>query len=88
VKALSRVIFHVQPRDADTFSLSAGLNFKSSLNRQRQFVHGNLVALRQIGVKVILAGEARPVLYLAADRERGPQREFQSSFVQYRQRAR
>ena len=38
---------------------------KPPFGRQRQFVHGNLIALWQVGIKIIFAREARTFLHLA-----------------------
>ena len=54
---------------------------------QRQLVHGNLVALGQVGVEIIFAREAGALLHVAVERERGPQGEFERFLVQHRESA-
>ena len=65
VQTFSGVVFHVQTRDADALRDAIDCNFDAAFNRERQFVHGNLIALGKIGVKVIFSGEARMFLNLA-----------------------
>ena len=88
VQALARVVFHVQPRDADALFLALDFDLDPARQRQRQLVHRNLVALRQIGIKVVLARKARARLNRAVDRQRRAQRQLQRPLVQHRQRPR
>ena len=68
--------------------------FSSSLDLERAFAHermvelADLVALRQIGVEVVLAVEPRPLVDLRLDRHAGAHRLADAFAVGHRQHAR
>ncbi len=49
---------------------------------ERQFVHGNLVALGQIGIEVIFARKPRSFLDLQIERQRSAQGQLQGAFIE------
>ena len=57
VHELAGVFFHVDPADADALSATVGLHIDVAVLGEGQFVLGNLVALGQVGVEIVLAGE-------------------------------
>ena len=56
---LAGVLLQVNPGDADALEAAVDLNVQVAVLRQGQLVLGDLVALGQIGVKIVLAGEDR-----------------------------
>src|SRR6185437_12227185 len=72
VDAFAGVFFHVQARDADALcSAACRGHFDPSVLGQRLVVLGNLIALGQVGVEVILAGEDGARADFAIQSERG-----------------
>jgi hypothetical protein len=57
VDVLSCVFLHVHARDADAARFAADLHVECPLRRERLLVLADLIALRKIGVKVVLARE-------------------------------
>src|SRR5208282_5670679 len=53
VHALGRVVFQVQPGDADALGALGVLDFQPAGGGQRQLVHRDLIAFRKVGVEVI-----------------------------------
>ena len=91
--ALARILFHVQPRNADALGhCVAGViergNIDPSVLRQRLVELRNLVALGQVGIKVVLAREDRMLANFTVDRRRGQHSVLHCALVQHRQRAR
>ena len=83
-----RVLFHVQARDSDFLRRAFHLDLQPPLGRERQLVHGNLIALRQIGIEIIFAGESRKFVYPRPQCQRRAHRQFHRLAIQHRQRAR
>ena len=86
--ALAGVVFHVDARDADALVRAGHVDIDPAVLGQRLIVLRNLVALGQIRIEVILAGEDRAGVHRAVQRQRGLDGEFHSMAVQHRQRAR
>ena len=80
VDRLPRVLFHVDAADAHVADAAA--------RRERAIELRDLVALRQVGVEVVLAREDRLLVYVALRRQRRARRELDGAAVQHRQRAR
>jgi hypothetical protein len=53
------VFLHVDAPDADTLPRAADLDLDLAVLGDGQFVLGDLVSLRQVGVEIVLAREAR-----------------------------
>ena len=88
VHVFGGVFFQMQPGDADSFGARRRARFRASRRGQRQFVHGNLIALGQIGIEIVFARKARMLLDLQIERQRSAQRQLQGAAVEHRQRAR
>ncbi len=88
MQALARVLFHVQPGDADSFCLAIRSgHVDPSVLGDRLVVLRDLVALGQVGIKIILPGKNRPLAHLAVDGQRGQRGELDGLRVEHRQRA-
>jgi len=68
--------------------LLIGLDMQRAFADKRMIELGNLVSLRQIGVEIILAVEARPFVDLRIDRHAGAHRLADALAVRHRQHAR
>ena len=66
---LSGVFFEVQVVEADALRLAVGYDVEVAALRYRVLVLRYLVGLRQVGVEIMFAVEARAVLYLAVEAE-------------------
>jgi hypothetical protein len=88
VERLAGVLFHVDPGDPDAARAAAGLELHGAAGRQRPIVLGDLIALGQVRIEVVLAREHRRRLHRAAERMRRPHRELDGALVQDRQRSR
>jgi hypothetical protein len=77
VQQLPRILFHVNPVDADTID--------GTVRRQRLVELRDLIALGQIGIEVILTGEYRARVHGAAGRQRDPHRQFHRFLIEHRQ---
>jgi lysophospholipase L1-like esterase len=86
VQQLAGVLFEMQTVDADAPRRVGGERKPAAL-RQRLFVLTDLVALRQIGIEVVLAREDRPRPHGAVKRQRQARGEFDGARVGHRQRA-
>ena len=86
--ALARIVFHMDASDSDALGRSVHRNVDPAVLGQRLLVLGDLVALGQIGIKVILAGKAGNRADATVERQRGLNRQFDGSRVQHRQGAR
>ena len=74
MQALARVFFQVHAGDTDFFRRAIDLDFNQPMLRQRLVKLGNLIALGQIGIEIVLAGEDRSFVDAAVQRhsrERG-----------------
>ena len=87
VDILCGVFLEMQPRDADFFRRPIMLEFQPPVRGQRQFVHGNLITLGQVGIKIILSRKARILLDAQIERQRGAQGQLQSALIEHRQGA-
>ena len=65
VQIFGGVFFEVQAGDADSLARAVVIDFEPAGQGQRQLVHGNLVALGQIGIEIVFAGEAGVFLHAA-----------------------
>ena len=83
VEAFAGVVFHVQTCDADALLCAPDLDFESARGGKGKLVHRDLVALGQVGVKVILARKSRARLNLASDGERRAQSQLQRALIQH-----
>src|SRR5205085_9633754 len=61
-------------------------DLKVAVSRERLIVLRDLIALRQIGIEIILAGEDRLVVDVQSKRERGARSEFDHATLQHGQR--
>src|SRR6185295_4846096 len=77
---LAGILLHVNAEDAHASDAAAG--------GQRAIELRNLVALRQVGVEVVLARENRALVHGAAGGDGGADGQLDGAFVQNGQRAR
>ena len=87
VQALTRVLFEMQAGDADVLSSGCGRNLDLAKLCQGLVVLRNLIALGQIGIKIILARENGCLVNSAAQRHRRQHREIYRLAIQYWQRS-
>ena len=83
VKILGGVFFQVKTRDADPFLGPANFDFEPATGSERQFVLRDLIALGQVRVEVILAGEAGMLVDRAVQRERSAHGHLHGAFVEH-----
>jgi hypothetical protein len=88
VQRLAGVLFHVHAGDPDRDRAAGRREADGAARRERAVVLGNLVALGQIGIEVVLSREDRPGMDLAAQREGRTRGEFHGAAIQHRQRPR
>jgi hypothetical protein len=88
VHAFARVLFHVQPRDADALDAGRRGDVDEAVLGERLVELRDLIALGEIGIEVIFAGEDRAFADLAMEGERGQRGEFDCAPIQDGQRAR
>src|SRR5262249_10614749 len=88
VNAFAGVVFHVHASDADAPLCSVDGDIDVATFGHWLIVLRNLVALGQVGVKVVLAGEPGKGAHLAVQRKRAANGQFDGHTVQDRQRAR
>ena len=81
------VFFEMKARDADALFLAVVIDLDPAVGGEREFVLRDLVALGQIGIEIIFAGEARMFVNGAVQGERGAHGHFHGALVQNRQRA-
>ena len=89
VDRLAGVLLHVDARDADAPrpASAAGLDLEPAARREGLLVLRDLVALREVGVEVVLAREDRARVHLAVGGEGHAQRQLDGAAVEHRQRA-
>ena len=93
VHQLARVLLDVDALDADGLGRAFGVlvvehDLDRALAHQRVVELADLVALRQIGVEVVLAVEPAPLVDLRVDRHAGAHRLTDALAVRHRQHAR
>ncbi len=89
VHGLARILLHMQAGDADPLGhLAVGLNIHIAARNDRVLVLADLIALGQVGVKIVLPVKARIVVHLPVDAEPGLHRLLDATLVQHRQHAR
>ena len=81
------VFFKMEARDADALLCAFMIDLDPAICGEGQLVLRDLVALGQIGIEIVFAGEARMLVDGAIQGERGAHGQFDSAFVQNRQRA-
>ena len=77
----------MEARDADAFRLAAVFNLKPAPRSEGQFVLGDLVALGQVGIKVVFPGEAGMLVDSAVQGQGRTYAHFDDASVEDRQRA-
>ena len=88
VEALAGILFHVQACDADAFCAAiAGGHVDPAVLGQGLVKLRNLIALGQVGIEVVLAGEDGTLAHLAVDGQRGQRGKLDGLFVEHRQSA-
>jgi hypothetical protein len=88
VDVLARVLLHVDAGQPDAPGLAVDDDLDLAARADRLLVHADLVALRQVRVEVVLAGEARTRRDAASGGQPGADRELDDAAVQHRQHAR
>ena len=88
VETLAGVLFHVQAGDADALCSSVGRgNLDESMLGDGLVELRDLVALGQVGIEVIFAGEDGALTHLAVDGQRGQRGKLDGLLVEHRQGA-
>ena len=88
VRVLARVLFQVGAVDADAFDAAVGqLDLDPAVAAEGQLVLGDLIALGQVRVVVVLAREDRGLRDFAVERQPRADRCFDRGAVAHRQRA-
>ena len=75
----------MQTRNANALACALNVDLDPTTGRERQLVHGDLIAFGQIGIKVVLARETRARLYVQVQGQRGAQRELHRTPVKDRE---
>jgi hypothetical protein len=88
MQALARVFFHVQAGDTDALRPARALDLDVTKLGDRLVILRNLVALGQVGIKVVLAREDRGLVDAAVQGHGCKHREFHGLPVEHWQRAR
>ena len=87
VQRLTRVLFHVDARQADVLGLTLDSDVEAATQCERQLVLRDLIALRQVRIEVVLAREHRSRLDIAAARECGLDRVVDGLTIEHGKRA-
>src|SRR5262249_33108365 len=89
VDQFARVFFHVNPRDADVVvgRPVVAVRCDPSARSEWPLVLGDLIALRQVRVEVVLARENRRLVNLASESERFAARANDGPPIEHRQRS-
>ena len=87
VERLAGVLLEVRAGQLDDLLDVADLDAHRAPDDDRQLVLADLVALREVGIEVVLAGEDRARADLRADGEAEADRAFDGAAVQHRQHA-
>jgi hypothetical protein len=88
VHQLAGILLDMNPLDTDDFLTLIGFDGQRSLAHDRMIKLRNLIALRQIGIEIILAIEAAPVMDFGIDGQPGTYRLLHAFAVQHRQHSR
>jgi hypothetical protein len=65
VKVFCGVVFEMETGDADALPSSSEFDFEPASGSERQFILRDLVALREVWIEIILAGESRMIVHSA-----------------------
>ena len=87
MQILGGVFFEMQARDADALLRAIVIDLDPAIRCEGKFVLGDLIALGQIGIEIIFAGEARMFVDGTVQGKRGAHGQFDGAFVQNWQRA-
>jgi len=87
VQVLAGVFFHVRACDADAPGFAVDFDVEVALGRERLLELADLVALGQVRIKVVLAGEDAAFVNRAAERQRRSYGQLYRFTVDDRQRA-
>src|SRR5262249_44825813 len=87
MERLAGVLLHVHAQDAAAARLPVHLEVELAMLAQRLVVLRDLVALRQVGIEIVLAIEFRLLANATAEPESGLDGEIERVLVQYRQYA-
>ena len=71
VQRLAGVLFEVDADDPDPARVAARLELEHAVGGERPIVLGDLVALRQVGIEIVLPREDRGRMHRAAERQSG-----------------
>ena len=88
MQALARVLFHVQARDADALFFAANLDIYMAVLGERLVILRDLVALRQVGIKIVFPRKDGNFIDTALQSHCRQGREFHRLPVQHRQSSR
>jgi hypothetical protein len=88
VQRLARILFEVHADDADASRVSARLELQYPLGGERTVVLRYLIALRQVGIEVVLPREHGPLVNRAPERKRRARGELHRLAVEDGERAR
>jgi hypothetical protein len=88
VQRLPRILLEVDSRNPDARRPCGTVEDQVSIACERPLVLGDLVALREIGIEIVLAREDRRLVDSTGKRERGTDGEVDRRAIQHRQCAR
>src|SRR5439155_6570201 len=83
MKRFSSVLFKMDPHKPDPLPAAPGADLDTAADAERPIVLGDLVALGEIRIEVVLSGEDAPFRDRGADRETGHDRETDRPLVQH-----
>jgi hypothetical protein len=87
VKIFGGVFLDVEARDADALFCAGDFDFDVADGGKRELELGDLVALGEVGIEIIFAGEAGVFVDGAVEGERGAAGHFDDALIQHRKRA-
>ena len=88
VQRLAGVLLQVQPLDADAHGIAVGINLDFALADDRLLVLRDLIALRQVGIEIVLAVEHASQIDFGLQAKAGADRLRHAFLVDHRQHAR
>lgn len=87
MERLAGVFFQVQPRNTDSFCATMVFDLDPAAGGQRKFELGDLIALGQIRIEIILARESGMFVHSAVEGQSGAHAHFYGTLIEYWQSA-
>jgi len=86
VNVLARILFHMDPGETDGLAVALfSEDLDLATDAQRQLILRDLVPLRKVGIKVVLARPAAVTGDATVDGQAGPDRKLHHAPIEYRQ---